>query len=160
MGCENICCGDTKNLRIELGCGFQPKEGFIGIDKYDFGQKIIRDIERGLPFCDSCVDEIYTSHCLEHLHDWLFIFNEMWRVCKNGAKITIGYPRLATLGELFFSPDHKIFYCDDFFRIITFPETDVGLRTTRVWGLKAKYKLISINHDEVNNGIVELEVVK
>jgi len=82
-----------KEVKIELGCGSHPKDGFIGIDIRDYGQPIIWDITEGLPFEDSSVDEIYSQHCLEHIakEDIRGVWEEMYRVLKEGhiAKIIV-----------------------------------------------------------------------
>jgi len=83
-------------IRLNIGCGKTPKEGFIGIDKIDYGQEIVRDITRGLPFSDNSVDEIYTSHTLEHIErkDVPFVWEEIYRVLKKGGIATIIVPHI------------------------------------------------------------------
>lgn len=79
--------------RLNIGAGVDKIPGFIHID-IDSATKpdIIRDIEKGLPFDDSSIDEIKCSHVLEHIHDLLFVLREFYRVSKNSAKITIIVP--------------------------------------------------------------------
>jgi predicted SAM-dependent methyltransferase len=47
-----------------------------------------------LPFPDTVVDNIYTSHCLEHLEPCRlrFVFSDFFRVLKKGGKIRIVVP--------------------------------------------------------------------
>ena len=82
--------------KINLGCGLEKKEGFIGIDIRNFGQEIIRDITKGLPFDDNSVDEIYSSHALEHIErkDIPFVWEEVYRVLKHGGIVTIIVPHV------------------------------------------------------------------
>lgn len=80
--------------KINIGCGQTPKEGYIGIDILDYGQEIQRDLNRGLPFDDNSVDEVYSSHTLEHIErkDVPFIWEEIYRVLKSGGEATIIVP--------------------------------------------------------------------
>ena len=84
--------------KLNIGCGEQSMEGFVGIDIHDYGQEIVRDITRGLPFDDNSVDEIYSSHCLEHIRreDVLFVWEEIYRVLKKGGTFTLTVPHSDT----------------------------------------------------------------
>jgi len=79
---------------IDIGCGKVPREGFIGIDSIDFGQKHVLDVRKGLPFKPNSVDEVYSSHFVEHLTgaERIKFFNELYRVMKVGAVATIITP--------------------------------------------------------------------
>lgn len=44
------------------------------------------------PFCDDLADEIYTSHCLEHLKDPQRTLKEFARIGKIGAKVVVKVP--------------------------------------------------------------------
>ena len=93
--------------KLNLGCGPKPLEGYINIDLVkEFNPDIVRNIERGLPFDDNSVDEIFTSHFLEHIDPDLihFVMYEIWRVCKHGAEVSIIVP----IGNGWSnSPEHK-----------------------------------------------------
>lgn len=101
----------ANNLKkLNLGCGKQKLEGYIGIDIKDYGQEIVRDITRGLPFDDNSVDEIFASHFFEHLsgEDVIFVLEECYRVLKPNCEIEIRVPHSQT-DEAFY-PDHKSFW--------------------------------------------------
>jgi predicted SAM-dependent methyltransferase len=79
--------------KLNIGCGPDIKVGFDGVDKLDFGQKYIVDIQtQVLPVEDNSVDEILCMHVLEHLNDPLFAINEFWRVLSPDGKLTIIVP--------------------------------------------------------------------
>jgi len=93
-----------KTNKIDIGCGNSTKEGFSGIDIVDFGQDIIWDVRFGLPFPDESIDEIYSSHFIEHLSvteidDFI---NEVIRVSKVGVNIEFRCPHAET-DEAYFS---------------------------------------------------------
>ncbi len=107
----------SKSRKLNIGCGRDYKFGYINID-IDPSVKpdIVRDIEKGLPFDDNSVDEIYCSHTLEHIHDLLFVLREFYRVCKNKAKITIIVPLMDA------SDMTHVRFCDEnTFRTLTDP---------------------------------------
>ena len=83
----HIAGAEPEKLRIDIGCGVRCIEGFAGIDSMDFGQKYIHDVRKGMPFEDNSVDEVHSSHFVEHLTgpERVMFFNELYRVMKIGA---------------------------------------------------------------------------
>ncbi len=88
----------NKPVRLNLGCGVNKLDGYVNIDKFDYGvPDMVMDLEQTpWQFLDDSVDEIMLNHVLEHLGrdtDTFFaIMKEIYRVCKNGAKIEINVP--------------------------------------------------------------------
>lgn len=87
------------NLKIDIGCGDEKHnakihglEGYIGIDVMDFGQDIIWDIEKGLPFPNNSCINIFCSHVVEHINDLIGLMNEFWRVLKPDGELYIICP--------------------------------------------------------------------
>ena len=56
----------NRPLRLNLGSGFKPTEGWINVDLSE-GSDASLDLREKLPFQDSSVEEIYCEHFLEHL---------------------------------------------------------------------------------------------
>lgn len=96
-------------MKLDIGCGKNKKEGFIGMDQYPMdGVDIVCDI-RKTPWkyikdgqeveieADS-IEEVHCSHFLEHLTqlERMKFFNELYRVMKAGAKATIITPHWAS----------------------------------------------------------------
>jgi predicted SAM-dependent methyltransferase len=99
---------------INIGSSTDRRPGFLNID-IDASAKpdIVRDIEKGLPFDDNSVNEIYCSHTLEHIHDLLFVLREFYRVLKPGARLTIVVP-LMDASDM----THVRFFNKDTFRTV------------------------------------------
>lgn len=58
--------GRTGPLRVNLGCGHVPLEGYVNVDNRDLpGVDVVTDVF-AMPFEDGTVDEFYSSHFLEH----------------------------------------------------------------------------------------------
>jgi predicted SAM-dependent methyltransferase len=81
-------------IKLDLGAGQYPKEGFVRLDFDPNGTDIVWDITRGIPLPNNSVSELFTSHFLEHLipTDFHYVLMEMWRVCQNGATVEIKVP--------------------------------------------------------------------
>jgi Methyltransferase domain len=104
-------------MRLNLGCGFNKRDDFHNVDKFeDCSPDEVVDLEQfPWPWPDDSVDEIFLSHVLEHLgatSDVYFnVIREMYRVCRDGAKVTITVPH----------PRHDSFINDPtHVRIVTF----------------------------------------
>jgi ubiquinone/menaquinone biosynthesis C-methylase UbiE len=80
-------------FKLDLGCGKFKREGFIGIDiENEKDVDIVYDLNKGIPFPDNYVDQIYCSHCLEHVRDPHFLMSEMYRVSIPNAYVEIIIP--------------------------------------------------------------------
>lgn len=56
-----------RNLRVQLGCGSQVKDGWVNMDMLVAPGVTTWDCRRGLPFDDDSVSVIFTEHMFEHL---------------------------------------------------------------------------------------------
>jgi len=146
--------------RLHLGCGRDYREGWINIDsdpnvRADFHS----DLEWDLPFDDNYIDEVYARHIIEHVRDDVKLFNEIYRICKNGAKILIDVPDASSEGAHDWG--HKSFW-----NIRKFHYLNRDNRSNHT-GLECDFKLIEVsNHIEGDAPLdckiisVVLEVVK
>jgi hypothetical protein len=97
-------------LKIDLGCGMNKKEGFVGVDSIKFaGVDVVADLgTHTWPWADDSVDEAHCSHMVEHL-TWaqrVFFFNELYRVLKKGAKAQIIMPHWCS-NRYYGDPTHQ-----------------------------------------------------
>lgn len=98
-------------IKVELGCGGSRKiESAITVDLVDDESvDIITDINKGLPFEDNSIDEIYSFHFLEHVNDLEFVLKEIYRVLKTNGKTIGSVPHFAN--PYFYSdPTHKSYF--------------------------------------------------
>lgn len=82
-------------VRLDIGCGKNKIEGFLGVDAIAFeGVDVVADMREAWPWDDSSVDEVHCSHFLEHLtgEQRIHFFNELYRVLKPGAQARIITP--------------------------------------------------------------------
>lgn len=104
-------------MKLNLGCGNKKKEGFIGVDKYPCeAVSQLADLNETLPFDESCADEIWMDNVIEHIPDIPSIMQEIYRISKHGAKVTIITPHYTSIASwrdpthihhlCYFSMDH------------------------------------------------------
>lgn len=82
-------------VKINVGCGEVPLPGYINVDLHDDRADVKMDA-RNLALADHSVDEIYTSHLLEHLgkNDVPVALKEWARVLKAGGILHMNLPNL------------------------------------------------------------------
>lgn len=120
-------------LRLDLGCGKNRKQGFIGVDAIAFEgvDQVLNLVEREAPkpykydgaatawagmqlpfkpwpWADGSVEEVHSSHFLEHLtgEERVHFFNELYRVMIPGGKATISVPHWSS-ERAYGDPTHK-----------------------------------------------------
>jgi hypothetical protein len=93
----------TAALRLDLGAGKNKREGFVGVDCRLFeGVDIVLDLTerdefgnfKRWPWLDESVDEVHSSHFIEHLEpaERIHFVNELHRILKPGARATLIAP--------------------------------------------------------------------
>lgn len=87
---------DEKKVLLDLGCGDNKCEGYLGVDQFRTPSV---DIVHNLfdfpwPFADSSVDGVHCSHFFEHVPGLLRgkFMDEVWRILKYGSKCRIIVP--------------------------------------------------------------------
>jgi len=125
-------------MKIDLGSGEYLREGYEGIDKIDYGQKHVLDLEtEKLPYDDESVDAIYANHFLEHLKDVKHCLNECWRVLKKDGVFEANCPYCFWDGGQM--PVHFQCVTDSWFVFLTRPKTDgYGYKQWAITSLKTK----------------------
>ena len=116
---------NTSPKVLDMGCGNNKRPGAIGID---FNANTQADVVHDLnafpyPFAESAFDEIYVTHCIEHLDNVVKVMEEIHRIAKPGARIVIDAPYFSGQ-DAFSDPTHKHFFTSRSFDYFTgdFPE--------------------------------------
>ena len=85
-------------MKLNLGCGRRKLDGWLNVDRSPLCQPDrVVDLEQApWPWPDGVADEIMLSHVLEHLgatpESYFAIMKELWRICRDGATVTIVVP--------------------------------------------------------------------
>ena len=122
-------------MKIDIGCGPNKREGFVGLDQYAFPcvDHVVNLGTDPLPFADDSVTEAYASHFVEHLtaEQRCQLFNELYRVMKPEAQMTMIVPSWSSC-RAYGDPTHKwppiggffFFYLNREWRDLNAPHTD------------------------------------
>lgn len=123
--------------KLHIGCGKDIKKGFINLDSVNLpGVDVVHNLNKyPWPFKKDYFDYVCASHVLEHLNSIIDPMEEIWRITKPGAKISIEVPIFPSIGSVA-DPTHKVFYTYltfDYFR----PEDGLNYYS------KARFKILS-----------------
>jgi ubiquinone/menaquinone biosynthesis C-methylase UbiE len=95
-------------VRLDIGCGRSKLKGTLGVDIVPLpGVNVVADLNSGLPFRDNSVDEIYTSHTLEHVDNFTGTMEELYRICKPNALVHIWVPHASCPFVTWIDPTHR-----------------------------------------------------
>jgi SAM-dependent methyltransferase len=166
---------EAKLLKLDLGCGKNKIQDFIGVDSIKFDNvDIVLDlcekepkskkdktlVFKRWPWEDNSVDEVHCSHFIEHLEpaERIHFVNELYRVLKPGCKATIIAPHWASCrsyGDL----THKwppvsefwFYYLSKEWRDVNAPHNvDYNCNFICTWGYSMHPALNSKNEDYKN----------
>ena len=80
-------------MKLNLGCGKDYREDCINCDISNSVQKDLNlDFNKKFPLKDNLVSGVLAKHVLEHALSLEFTLSEIYRVCKNKARIYISVP--------------------------------------------------------------------
>ncbi len=100
-----------KDLKLNLGCGKETKQGWVNIDlRLDDKAEpdLTLDLRRPLPFADQSCQIIYSEHLLEHVpypDSAVQLVKECLRVLKPGGMFSCGVPDLEWATKCFCETD-------------------------------------------------------
>lgn len=104
-------------MKLDIGCGKSKRPGFTGVDILPLdGVDIVHNLNSfPYPFQDDSIDEIWMDQVLEHVEQPMMVVQELFRICKPGAKLTIGVPYFRGR-YAFIDPTHRNFFSVDWFQ--------------------------------------------
>lgn len=118
---------ELKNIQLSLGCGRKKEEGYIGLDKSDFGWNIVWDAETmTLPFGNESVDFIKANNFFEHISQEaaIKIMNDCNRVLKTESVMEIILPDMRNIVSTVKDPTHKTMWVKETFEYYDIKNND------------------------------------
>ncbi len=93
---------------LDLGCGSSKHPNSIGADiNLNSEADVICDLNHpAYPFKDDCFDMVVSKQVFEHVDDVESVLKEVYRICKNKAKIIIQVPHFSCFYS-YGDPTHK-----------------------------------------------------
>ena len=140
-------------MKLNLGSGVRPLEGYINIDKSRKVHPDKRiDLEDGLlPYETESIEEICATHILEHIRNLIPLMNECYRVLQRGGKMVIAVPQNeGTWGD----PTHVRAFSKLSWRYFC------GYPLSDAYGITARFKLIEEKFIDNEDGGVLVAVLQ
>jgi predicted SAM-dependent methyltransferase len=81
--------------KLNLGCGPNPKPGWINIDLFDSRADLQLDLRENWPFADASISHIYSEHVFEHFEFFEEVphfLSEARRLLVPGGLFSVGVP--------------------------------------------------------------------
>lgn len=126
---------DKADAKLNIGAGATYLPGFVNIDiseKADLTLDLNKD---RLPFEDSSIGLIFSYHCIEHVENYLFVLQEIYRVLRHGGVLLLGVPYVTLTESNLVNPYHKTNFNEHSFKFFEYTrkvsavETDVFFKT-------------------------------
>jgi SAM-dependent methyltransferase len=92
--------------RLNLGAGQSAIPGFINIDLSERADLNLDLSVDTLPFPDSSVQTVFSSHTLEHISDYLFALSEIYRVLRHDGELLLSLPYVTLTEYHLVNPYH------------------------------------------------------
>ena len=87
-------------MKLSIDSNQNRREGFKSIDSVaGKNADFVFDLEKfpWTQFKDNSVEEVYIYHYVEYTKDLFKFMDEIWRICEDGAKVTIVAPYYTSL---------------------------------------------------------------
>lgn len=134
-------------MRLNLGSADRNFPNFLSVDRVPPAD-VVTDLAQPWPWPDSSVDEILALDIVEHLPDRIFTLNEMWRVLKPGARVTIETPNAARGAGFYQDPTHCSPFCLNSFQYFE-DGSFAHQRLAKSYGITARFKKLQLFQHEV-----------
>jgi len=107
-------------VKLDVGCAFRKPKGYWGVDKVKVaGVDQCIDLSKfPWPLPNNHFKEIRVWHILQFLPETVKTMEEIWRIAKPGAKITIGVPYYMSALS-FGDPSHIRYFTEETFKFFT-----------------------------------------
>lgn len=99
---------DSLKTKLNVGCGKDIRPDYVNLDIAQLpGVDVVHDLTRfPWPFAENSFDEIELINVLEHLPDTISTLEELHRIARPGAKISIRVP-FWNSPDMLADPTHK-----------------------------------------------------
>jgi len=135
------------NIKIDLGCGKNKREGFFGVDIKEYpGVDLVCDCNNAIPLPSNWADEIHANDFLEHLNNdkRIHIMLEVWRILKPNG-IFYSYTPSTDGRGAFQDPTHYSFWNENSFNYYVKDEYRA------IYDIEAKFDIIELRTTQMDS---------
>src|SRR4030042_1805474 len=144
-------------IKLNLGCGFEKKEGFINVDLVD--ADVIADLNNSWDFIESgSVDYVLASNIFEHLTDKIKTMNELYKILKPGGQAEIYVPSTDGRGA-FQDPSHVSFWNINSFEYFSSSKNYAWHLLNQRYGFKGDFQILELVDIEMPGKIIMTKAV-
>lgn len=124
---EDIRLG--RPLKLNLGSGPKPKPGFYSVDHLELeGIDLLADLNEPLNLLpDNCAESIFSRHALEHVHSFLPLMRELYRITMPSGRIELIVPHFSN-PYYYSDPTHVRFFGLYSMNYFVAPDNQLGAR--------------------------------
>ncbi len=145
-----------KPIRLDLGCGQEPRHGFYAVDQLDLeGVDVVADLNEALEvFPNDCCEHVYSRHVLEHIQEFVPLMCEIHRITKPGGTIEIIVPHFSNVYG-FSDPTHVRFF--GLYSMYYFVSHDQQPRIRKVpaFYTDKRFRVRSVRIDFYRSGVID-----
>jgi predicted SAM-dependent methyltransferase len=111
---NNINVDEYYPIKLNVGSGEYPVEGYVNIDKY-YDKADVKADALHLPYENESVQEVLSSHLLEHFNKFEVksALMEWYRVLKYGGKLVLEVPDFESIVQHWLDTDDKLGFAMD-----------------------------------------------
>jgi ubiquinone/menaquinone biosynthesis C-methylase UbiE len=93
---------EQPKIKLNIACGQQKIDGWVGIDKVKTdATDVVHDLEAyPWPLPDDYADEVQIIHFIEHVKDLPAFMDELCRIMKQGAKALVVCPYYSSMRSM------------------------------------------------------------
>lgn len=150
-------------MKLDLGCGPFKKEGYTGIDSFDWSKKYGKEFILGhIPevfeqFSDNSIETVRACHFMEHIPQSQVIetMNEIYRILIPGGIFDIVVPK-TPCDTAWCDPTHVSYWNSMSFR---YYDKTWCRDLTDSYGIKCNFKP-HIYHESQNEGVIKATLTK
>lgn len=145
-------------MNLELGCCDRKSPGYLGVDIVAGPEvDIVADLSQCWPWADSSIDAIRAHDIIEHLRDSIHTMNELHRVLKPNARVSIVVPTTDGRGA-WQDPQHCSFWNRNSFFYYTAGDPH-HTRFAKHYGITAAFRVIEEEQTWLVDSVVKLRIV-
>lgn len=129
-------------MKLNLGSCDRKVPGYLSVDIAGPAD-VVADLSLRWPWHDESVEAVKAYHVFEHLPNSIHTMNELWRVCRKGARIELEVPSATHGAAAFQDPTHKSFWTMNTFQYFT-EGSPYRKRFGDPYGIRARFKVVEI----------------